>query len=294
MLKVTIQWAVVDFIKTNILYMKLRTAIKGLDVSTILHPEDKSTMDTLKKIPGFKTVVDKTVGSIMEKYAAIEYSAEGINVSPQCMPSIHQQVVEACRLLEMDEIPKCSTDWFYNISSFSVGEKDRRIVLQSGAVDLLTSEELNFLIGHELGHMKCGHKTYHMLTEAMYRPMVGTELELIMSLIKMPLLNWYQASDFTADRMGLLCCQDINVALSTMIKMAGLPKKYYNQAHIKSFIQQAVDFNQKYSGMMDNIIKYLSINAACMPWLVIRASELLNWYNSGEYQKIINKSKQIR
>ena len=52
--------------------MKLRTAIKGLDVSTILHPEDKSTMDTLKKIPGFKTVVDKTVGSIMEKYAAVE------------------------------------------------------------------------------------------------------------------------------------------------------------------------------------------------------------------------------
>ena len=51
--------------------MKLRTAIKGLDVSTILHPEDKSTMDTLKKIPGFKTIVDKTVGSIMEKYAAV-------------------------------------------------------------------------------------------------------------------------------------------------------------------------------------------------------------------------------
>ena len=110
----------------------------------------------------------------------------------------------------------------------------------------------------------------------------------------MPLLNWYRVSDFSADRMGLLCCQDINVALSTMIKMAGLPKKYYNQAHIKSFIQQAVDFNRTYSGMMDNIIKYLSINAACMPWLVLRASELLSWYNSGEYQRIINKSKQIR
>ena len=71
-------------------------------------------------------------------------------------------------------------------------------------------------------------------------------------------------------------------------------KTLHRIAHIKSFIQQAVDFNRTYSGMMDNIIKYLSINAACMPWLVLRASELLSWYNSGEYQRIINKSKQIR
>lgn len=271
--------------------MKLRTAIKGLDVSTILHPEDKSRMDKLRKIPGFKTVVDKTIGSVMETYASVEYSGEGINVSAQCLPTVHRQVVEACRILDMKEVPACSTDWFYHISSFSVGEKKKRIVLQSGAVDLLTADELNFLIGHEIGHMKCGHKTYHMLTEAMYRPIVGTDLQTLMTLIRMPLLNWYRVSDFSADRMGLLCCQDINVALSTMIKMAGLPKKYYNQVHIKSFIQQAIDFNQKYSGTMDNIIKYLSINAACMPWLVLRASELLSWYNSGEYQKIINRSK---
>lgn len=295
MLKVTILWVAVDICNIKItLDMKFRTVIKGLDVSTILHPEDKSTMDTLQKIPGFKTIVDKIVGSIMEKYAAIEYSAEGINVTPQCMPSIHRQIIEACRILDMKEVPDCSTDWFYNISSFSVGEKKKRIVLQSGAVDLLTSEELYFLIGHEIGHMKCGHKTYHMLTEAMYRPVVGSDLEIWMSLIKMPLLNWYRVSDFSADRMGLLCCQDIDVALTTMIKKAGLPKKYYNQVHVKSFIQQAIDFNTKNSGIMDSIIKYLSINAACMPWLVLRASELLNWYNSGEYQRIINKSKQLK
>lgn len=273
--------------------MKLRTAIRGLDVSSILHPQDKSTMDTMRKIPGFKAFVDNTVGNIMEKYAAIEYSAEGINVTSQSMPSIHGQLVEACRILGVAEIPECSTDWFYNISSFSVGEKNRRIVLQSGAVDLLDPKELNFLIGHEIGHMQCGHKTYHMLTEAMYRPVAASTFKIWMSIIKMPLLNWYRVSDFSADRVGLLCCQDINVALSTMIKMAGLPKKYYDQVHIGSFIQQAVDFNQRYSGMMDSIIKYLSINAACMPWLVLRAVELLKWYESGEYQRIINNSKLL-
>lgn len=274
--------------------MKFRTAIKGLDVSTILHPEDKSTMETLKKIPGFKTVVDVTIGNIMEKYAAIEYSGEGINVSSDCLPRVNAQIKEACRLLDMQEVPACSVNWFYHIGSFSVGEKNRRIVFPSGSIDLLTADELNFLIGHELGHMKCGHKTYHMLTEAMYRPMVGSEIGYLMSLIKLPLLNWYRVSDFTADRIGLLCCQDIEVAIGCMIKMAGLPKKYYNQIHIKSFIQQAIDFNNNHCGFFDEMVKYLSINAACMPWLVQRAAELLIWYQSGEYDKILNKSNYIQ
>lgn len=274
--------------------MKLRTAIKGLDVSTILHPEDKSTMDTLRKIPGFKTIVDKTVGSIMEKYAAIEYSAEGINVTTMSLPNVHRYIVECCRLLSIKNVPACSTDWDYDICSFSVGEEKPRIILQSGTIDLLTPDELYFMIGHELGHMKCGHKSYHMFTEAMYMPLANSDLKIWMSLVKMPLLNWYRVSDFSADRIGLLCCQDINVALSTMIKMAGLPKKCYNQIHIKSFIQQAIDFRQNNSGAMERIIKYLSINAAAMPWLVMRAGELWDWYSSGEYDRIIKQSKNYK
>lgn len=272
--------------------MKLRTVLKGLDASAVLHPEDKSTLDKLKKIPGFKALVDKTVSSIMEKYAAIEYSAEGINVTEKSMPTIHRYVVEACRVLDMKQIPACSTDWDYDICSFSVGEQKPRIILQSGTVDLLSPEELFFMIGHELGHIKCGHKSYHMFTEAMYMPLAGSDMKVWMNLVKMPMLNWYRVSDFSADRMGLLCCQDIYAALTTMIKMAGLPKKCYDQIHIQSFIQQAVDFNRNYCGTMDNIIKYLSINAAAMPWLVVRAGELWNWYSSGEYNRMIQMSKK--
>lgn len=271
--------------------MKVRTTLRGLDSDSILHPQDKSTLDKLRKIPGFKTIVDKTVGNLMEKYAAIEYSAEGLNVTPKSLPSVHSQLREACKVLDINEIPQCSTEWDYDVCAFSVGEQSPRIILQSGTIDLLTSDELNFMIGHELGHIKCGHKSYHMFTEALYMPVANSDLKIWMSLVKMPLLNWYRISDFTADRMGLLCCQDIDIAMSTMIKMAGLPKKYYNQAHVKSFVQQAVDFNNKYSGMMDSIIKYLSINAASRPWLVIRAGELYNWYQSGEYDRIIRKGK---
>lgn len=270
--------------------MKMR--LKGLDVSQIQYPDDKATIDKLNKMPGFKVFLQKTVANVMEKYAAIQYSAEGINVTDKSCPDLNKQLMDSVQILDMQEMPSCSIDWSYTVSSFSVGESHKRIILQSGCVDLLNKEELYFVIGHELGHMKCGHKIYHMLTESLYLPFQNTpELVFWTSLIKMPLLNWYRISDFTADRLGLLCCQDINVALGTMIKMAGLPKKCYDQINISAFIQQADHFGKEHSGMIDNMVKYLSINAAAMPWLIMRASELLNWYNSREYSKIINQCR---
>ena len=268
----------------------MRTIIRKLNIASLLHPEDKSTMDTLKKIPGFKKIVDKTVVNIMERYAAIEYISDGINVSEQSQPAVYKQLREACRILNVTDIPNCSTDWDYNIAVFSVGEKHPRIVVQSGTVDLLNEDELLFLLGHELGHLMCGHKTYHMLVEAMYNTILDSELGILKNIIRMPLLNWYRISDFTADRIGLLCCQDIDIALRAMIKMAGLPKKYYEQIDMQSFIQQAIDFHNNYSNSLDSVIKYLSINAASMPWLVVRAGELYAWYKSGAYTRILNNN----
>jgi len=267
----------------------MKQILIGLKPDNIQHTEDKSTLDKLNKVPGFQKLLQTTVGNIMESYAAIEYSAEGININAQSSPRLFTALLGAAKILDVRDIPAFSTDWQYTIGSFTVGEKRKRIVLFSGVADLLNEEELQFMLGHELGHIKCGHITYQMLVESLYMPVADSVIaNALISAIKLPLLNWYRISDYTADRAGLLCCQDIRVALSTMIKMAGLPKSFYNQINIPSFIRQAHDFRQQ-TTMSDKAIKYFSINASFYPWLVDRAAELLNWYESGEYNLIVNK-----
>lgn len=265
----------------------MKRIIKRIDIDSIKHEDDKSTINKLNRIPHFNSFIDNTVGNIMERIGEIEYSGEGIHVTRKSLPALYNQLQEACTILGIKEIPEYSIDWWYGVGGFTVGEKRKRMVLQSGTIDLLNTEEIYFMIGHELGHMISGHKRYHMLTEAMYMPVINSEFKIWMSIIKMPLLKWYRYSDFTADRIGLLCCQNINVALSTMIKMAGLPKKYFNRINIEAFVEQAFEFNNKYVSNIDKLIKYLSINAASMPWLVLRAAELLKWYQSIEYKKIL-------
>lgn len=95
-------------------------------------------------------------------------------------------------------------------------------------------------------------------------------------------------SEFTADRAGLLCCQNKDAMIRAFIKMAGLPKEQYNNIPTESFIQQARDFKALDVEGMNKVVKLLSIADSTHPWTVMRSAELLKWIESGEYDKIIN------
>ena len=48
---------------------------------------------------------------------------------------------------------------------FTAGVERPLILLYSGAVELLSTEELLFVIAHELGHVKSGHVLYYQIAE---------------------------------------------------------------------------------------------------------------------------------
>lgn len=307
--------------------MAQRKILHDLDYASVMHPDDKKTIDWLNglKVPYvsrldfvreiarhpldhdlkewyeiFKAGVDYytfqdflrvTTSRYREAYNEVEYQGEGINITSESLPQMYGQLVECCEVLGIKEVPAYSTDWFYAPYHSSNGETHRRIVIMSGCVDLFTEAEMAFVLGHELGHMGCGHKKYQMLLETFYLPFINeAAFKAWAAIIKMPLLEWYRISDYTADRIGLLCCQDINAALSTMIKKAGLPRKCYDSINIDAFIQQSRDFDENLTSFTDKAIKVLSVRSAEFPWLVVRAKKLLEWYESGEYELIINNN----
>lgn len=307
--------------------MAQRKILHNLDYRAIMHPDDKKTVDWLNslRVPyttnwefvrdiarhptnhnirewydifmagveyyTFQDFLRVTTSKYREAYNEVENQGEGINITNESLPKMHQQLVDACEILGVKEIPTYSTDWEYAPYHFSNGEKHRRIVMMSGSADLFTDEEMMFVLGHELGHMACGHKPYHMLLETFYMPFVNdAAFKAWASIIKLPLMEWYRMSDYTADRMGLLCCQDINAAITTMIKKAGLPKKCYNNIDVQGFIQQAREFEENFTDTMNRVVKVLSIRSAEFPWLVVRAGKLYDWYHSDEYKQIIDNN----
>ena len=192
-------------------------------------------------------------------------------------------------------MPRFYTQWGYDINGYTTGYKeDTLLVLNSGTVDLLSDDELRYVAGHEMGHIKSGHVIYHVMgqlfnTAISQIPLVST----LTTPIYYGLMYWNRMSEFTADRAGLLACQDIDAAISAIIKMSGLPLKYFEKMNRDSFIKQATEFRKSFSGFTDNVIKAISIMGSSHPWTVLRAAELLLWYESGEYQRILNAA-QVR
>lgn len=266
--------------------------LSNLDIERVRDPEDSEILDSLNKIPLFKNFLNKTIVPIRESYNEIESYGDGWNITHQSSPKIYKCLTEACKILGIRTIPRLTSEWFYAPSSFSVGNENFRIVISSGAIDLFDDEELTFFIGHELGHYICGHKPYQMLLETLYLPAIDDPaIKVWSTIVKVPLLDWYRKSDFTADRIGLLCCQNLEVALKVMVKRAGLPQKYYNQINTKAFLQQAYDFETQHSGNLDKIAKSLSLKSCEFPWMVQRAAKLAEWVESGDYRAIINNNK---
>ena len=264
---------------------------QDLDYQSLRYPEDVSLTAKLDSVPGFKKFMLETICMLNEKFVGIQFAGNGLLVTEDSLPELYGKLKETCATLGVSDVPEFSLKWHYDISATTEGAAQPRITALSGAIDLLDDNELKFILGHELGHQLCGHKPYHIFLESLYTPIINSIPggEMWIALVRTTLVNWYRVSDYTADRFGLLACQDIEVALRTMIKRAGIPKKYYDSINIKSFIKQAEEFDVMVAGNASKFINYVSLNSACMPWMVARAAKLMQWYKSAEYKKLINQ-----
>lgn len=265
--------------------------LKNLSASDFYDAEDWKGLKRLEAVPGIKNFIAENISTIREKFTTIEMAGDGVNVSEDSYPQLHSLLKDAAETLGLKDIPAFSMTWGYDISIGTEGSKSARITALTGAIDLLDDDELTFLLGHELGHLMAGHKPWHNLLITLYTPLMNMipNAKVWLSMLRPMLLQWYRTSDFTADRAGLLACQDINVALRTMVKMAGIPRKYYSNINCEAFLKQAMEFARKNQGLADGLMQNLSINTSCAPWMVYRASKLYNWYKSGEYTALINK-----
>ena len=257
------------------------------------HPFDKKALDALEGTPGLDLAIRKFWEYGLERLLRVQYTGSNFQVTASTMPREYQVFECACEILNLPQRPDLYVAWDYGVNGATTGVENPIIVLHSGAIDLLSEDELLFLLAHEIGHIKSNHVLYHQLAQVL--PVAGEIIGaatlglggLVATGLNLALLNWQRMSEFTADRAGLLACQDPKVAARTMIKMAGLPKKYFDDDLMSQFLDQAKSFEQLDYSLLDKTAKTLSIMWESHPWTVMRASEFFKWVESGEYDKVL-------
>lgn len=266
--------------------------LTGLDHSQYEHPFDKKALDALRSTPGVDLVGKYITKHLVERMYTVQYTGSHLKVTPDNYPNIYEYLQYAAQILDVEKIPELYIQWGYDINAMTVGSENPIIVLNSGLIDLCDDDEILFIIGHELGHVKSNHMLYHMMAQVInfiidQIPFGG----IAAAPIQYALYYWDRMSEFTADRAGLLCCQNAKATIRSFTKMAGLPKREYGNIDTHSFMSQAADFKQLDYESMNKVIKLITIADATHPWTVMRVAQLHEWAVGGDARKIINKNR---
>jgi Zn-dependent protease with chaperone function len=262
--------------------------LKGLNHTDYEHPFDQKALNALKKTPGLTPAGTYISKHAIERLYTVQYTGSNIRVTKQNYPQLYAILEEAAEILDLKELPDFYLQWGYNINGFTTGVDKPLLVLNSGVIDLCDHDELLFIIGHEIGHIKSNHMLYHMMSQiidSIINVIPGGGI--VAAPLQYALQYWSRMSEFTADRAGLLCCQSKSAAVRAFMKMAGMPLTQFDKMNYNAFIDQAREFKQLDYSTMNKIFKFISIADSSHPWTVMRAAELLNWMNEGEHLKIV-------
>jgi Zn-dependent protease with chaperone function/uncharacterized RDD family membrane protein YckC len=128
----------------------------------------------------------------------------GLRIHAGQFSQIHAVVDECARMLRMPT-PHVfiRDDPFVPVVAIGIGDP-YAVVISAQYVEHFRDDELRFLIGRELGHIASGHTRYTSLMSSNGREN---------GVLAIALGAWLRRIDYTADRVGLLCCGSLDAAM---------------------------------------------------------------------------------
>ena len=146
------------------------------------------------------------------------------------------------------------------------------IVLTSRLIELLSLEELQFVIGHEVAHYVYQHALYPNHNNVEDRN------------LKLNILNLSRAAEISADRIGFLACASLDASLKANFKLAsGLSDKHFNFKP-STYLDQLRE--------LEDLGKSSSELWSTHPSFLIRMQSLIWFSMSKEYHEFFDQKKK--
>lgn len=268
----------------------------GLRADEFRHPLDFEATNSLKQLPGLDLIVRQLLGALGEQFFYLENIASSVLVSEQQLPELHQSLLEACQILDL-EAPQLYVrqNPIPNAYTFAMRGKQPFMVLHTSLISMLTPAEIQAVMAHELGHLKCEHGVYLTLANlillaAGQLPNLGG---LIAQGLQSQILQWLRCAEFSCDRAALLATQDPRVVSSVLMKLAGGSPTLAPQLNLDAFLAQAKTYDIISETEMGRIFKEAQSSQLTHPLPVLRAREIQRWASSKNYESVLQRQEIV-
>jgi Zn-dependent protease with chaperone function len=154
----------------------------------------------------------------------------GVRVGPSQLPDLHRRLVVASQRLGLERVPE-----LYMLQSggvlnaFATKLLSRRfVILHSALADACSDpRQLDFVLGHELGHLAARHLAWNgFLLPFRLVPWLGAA--------------YSRAREYTGDRCGLAVVEDLEPAMRGLVVLAA-GGKYAGEVNLEAFAEQRAE-----------------------------------------------------
>lgn len=264
----------------------------GLTAEKFQHKWDAQAIKVLQGVPGFEYLVKKLMEIGFEQFFRMTNLASNVHVTGKMLPELQESLKTACSILDV-AVPDLYISTNPLPNAYTYGDTRPFIVLTSGLLETFDQEEIMYTLGHELGHIKCGHVLYKTMARHFtlvleiianatfgFSRLIGTGLE-------MAIFDWERKSELSADRAGLIVVQDQQIAYRTFMKMAAASPKIYSQMNEGEFLNQIKSYEEATDESFINQA-YITLITAKMthPFIILRAKKIYDWIAKGEFTEV--------
>jgi Zn-dependent protease with chaperone function len=275
--------------------MSEKKILTGISADAFTSDADKWALDKLKKLPLVPQLVSKFYEVGIDRWLYCYNMSSSIRCGPNQYPTLYNIMRESCKVMDMPE-PELyvSNNPFPN--AFAGGVERPYVTLRSSMIDTMTDEELYFIMGHELGHIKAKHILYFSVGSLLFplldllgRRTMGASDVATYALV-LAFYEWSRQAEFSSDRAGLLVAQDPMTAIRSQIKLAAGPSRLASELSEEAFMEQARAYQD--ADTLDKLGKFVLFatmgKTLTHPMPVHRTQELERWVQSGAYDRILN------
>lgn len=211
----------------------------GFEVTEIRARRDRELFEALRRDRG----VEKALARYEEKASGYGFRhrrallAESIRLSRHMAPQVSAALSDCREALGFREPVEVFLRPEPVYGAFCARGRSGPLVvgLTARLLDEFSPEELRFVMGHELGHALFRHHDLPMPITATIEDIGGT---LVSRAAQLKLYVWCRAAEVSADRAGLLCCRDADVAATAFFKLASGLARPSLQVDLQAFASQ--------------------------------------------------------
>ncbi|MCB0658979.1 MAG: M48 family metallopeptidase [Saprospiraceae bacterium] len=254
------------------------------------HPREKKAMRALQETKGIERVVKKFYDMGIEKIIKLQSTGSSLEASPDAFPELNRLLDSACSILQVPVRPELYIRRSEDLDAITLGVDHPIILITSECVNRCTHQELLFVFGRQLAHIQNNHILYKEIG-FIFPELIDTLAPVTLGLssilsggLRYALFYWDQMAEFTADRGGLLTCQDVSAAKQYLAKVAGLPEKHWGDFDLDAFDRQAKAFELEDEKTFEKFMRYLFGNSTMA---IARGHELIQWIEWGDFSALM-------